>query len=200
MIRVASRPSTTGIRMSISTTSGRVRWHSSDAGPAVLGVAHHVDVGLGVIGAGGQGRPMRGPSSRRMTVRSSPSPTRREWRYLSQWYYTGKSGRGPVKAEIEKHYSARRQPQVHDVRRLPRHAREGKRDRCRPIATPDHFHAYISIIAMKSGKHVYCEKPLTHNIREARIVARVAKETKVATQMGKRRPLERGPSPDSRVD
>jgi predicted dehydrogenase len=52
------------------------------------------------------------------------------------------------------------------------------------IATPDHLHAYISIIAMKAGKHVYCEKPLTHNIREARLVARVAKETGVATQMG----------------
>ena len=52
------------------------------------------------------------------------------------------------------------------------------------IATPDHLHAYMSILAMKAGKHVYCEKPLTHNIREARLVARVAKETGVATQMG----------------
>ena len=52
------------------------------------------------------------------------------------------------------------------------------------IATPDHLHAYIAILAMKAGKHVYCEKPLTHNIREARLVARVAKETGVATQMG----------------
>ena len=52
------------------------------------------------------------------------------------------------------------------------------------IATPDHLHAYVSILAMKAGKHVYCEKPLTHNVREARLVARVAKETRVATQMG----------------
>jgi predicted dehydrogenase len=52
------------------------------------------------------------------------------------------------------------------------------------IATPDHLHAYVSILAMKAGKHVYCEKPLTHNIREARLVARVAKDTGVATQMG----------------
>ena len=52
------------------------------------------------------------------------------------------------------------------------------------IATPDHLHAFVSILAMKAGKHVYCEKPLTHNIREARLVARVAKETGVATQMG----------------
>ena len=52
------------------------------------------------------------------------------------------------------------------------------------IATPDHLHAFVSILAMKAGKHVYCEKPLTHNVREARLVARVAKETGVATQMG----------------
>ena len=37
---------------------------------------------------------------------------------------------------------------------------------------------------MRAGKHVYCEKPLTHNIWEARQVAQVAKETGVATQMG----------------
>jgi hypothetical protein len=52
------------------------------------------------------------------------------------------------------------------------------------VATPDHLHAYVSILAMQAGKHVYCEKPLTHNIREARLVARVARETGVATQMG----------------
>ena len=52
------------------------------------------------------------------------------------------------------------------------------------IATPDHLHAYVSILAMKAGKHVYCEKPLTHDIWEARNVARVARETGVATQMG----------------
>ena len=52
------------------------------------------------------------------------------------------------------------------------------------IATPDHLHAYVSILAMKAGKHVYCEKPLTHNVWEGRTVARVAKETGVATQMG----------------
>jgi predicted dehydrogenase len=52
------------------------------------------------------------------------------------------------------------------------------------VATPDHTHAIISIAAMKAGKHVYCEKPLTHNLWEARMVAKVAKETGVATQMG----------------
>ena len=52
------------------------------------------------------------------------------------------------------------------------------------IATPDHTHAVITLAAMRAGKHVYCQKPLTHTIYEARQVARVTKETGVVTQMG----------------
>jgi predicted dehydrogenase len=52
------------------------------------------------------------------------------------------------------------------------------------VATPDHTHAVISMAAMKAGKHVYCQKPLTHDVYEARMLAQAAKENKVATQMG----------------
>ena len=52
------------------------------------------------------------------------------------------------------------------------------------VATPDHTHAVISAAAMRAGKHVYCQKPLTHDVYEARMLAQIAKETKVATQMG----------------
>ncbi len=52
------------------------------------------------------------------------------------------------------------------------------------IATPDHTHAIITIDCMKAGKHVYCQKPLTHTVKEARDVTRIAKETGVVTQMG----------------
>lgn len=52
------------------------------------------------------------------------------------------------------------------------------------IGTPDHTHAVATVAALQSGRHVYCEKPLTHTISEARIVAETAKKYKRVTQMG----------------
>ncbi|MEZ7495068.1 Gfo/Idh/MocA family oxidoreductase [Leeuwenhoekiella aequorea] len=52
------------------------------------------------------------------------------------------------------------------------------------IATPDHNHAAPAIAAMKSGKHIYLQKPLTHDIYEARQLTEAAEKYKVVTQMG----------------
>lgn len=52
------------------------------------------------------------------------------------------------------------------------------------IATPDHTHAVIAMAAIKRGLHIYCEKPLTHSIWEARQLTLAAREAKVATQLG----------------
>lgn len=52
------------------------------------------------------------------------------------------------------------------------------------IATPDHTHAVIAMAAMRAGKHVYCQKPLTHDIAESRALAEAARTCKVTTQMG----------------
>ena len=52
------------------------------------------------------------------------------------------------------------------------------------IATPDHTHAIITMAAMNAGKHVYTQKPLTHDVYEARTLAEAAAKSKVATQMG----------------
>ncbi|HMK26593.1 MAG TPA: Gfo/Idh/MocA family oxidoreductase [Chitinophagaceae bacterium] len=52
------------------------------------------------------------------------------------------------------------------------------------ISTPDNVHAVATLAAMQLGKHVYTQKPLTHDIYEARILAQAAKKYKVVTQMG----------------
>jgi len=52
------------------------------------------------------------------------------------------------------------------------------------VSTPDHMHAPIAVAAMQLGKHVFCQKPLTHTVAEARRVREVARQNRVVTQMG----------------
>ncbi len=52
------------------------------------------------------------------------------------------------------------------------------------VSTPDHMHAFIGLDAMRQGKHVYCQKPLTHNVWEARQMALQAKKSNVITRLG----------------
>lgn len=52
------------------------------------------------------------------------------------------------------------------------------------VSTPDHMHAPIALSAMQLGKHVYCQKPLTHSIYETRALTKFAREKKLITQMG----------------
>ena len=60
------------------------------------------------------------------------------------------------------------------------------------IATPNHHHALPALIAMQLGKNVYCEKPVCHDIAEARALRAMAAKTKVATQMGNQGHCEDG--------
>jgi predicted dehydrogenase len=52
------------------------------------------------------------------------------------------------------------------------------------IATPNHWHATMAVWAMRAGKHVYCEKPATHNVKEGRLMAEAMAGTKKLCQVG----------------
>jgi len=52
------------------------------------------------------------------------------------------------------------------------------------VSIPDHNHAFATTMALHLGKHVYCQKPLTHSVYEARYITRLAAKSKLATQMG----------------
>src|SRR4051812_44390038 len=61
---------------------------------------------------------------------------------------------------------------------------EGKNIDSVNVSTPDHMHAPIALSAMQLGKHVYCQKPLAHDVFETRVLTRYAREKKLITQMG----------------
>jgi predicted dehydrogenase len=78
----------------------------------------------------------------------------------------------------EKHSGARR---FVDFRKL---YDEAKTFDAVVVSTCEHTHAFATLPALQMGKHVYCEKPLTHSVWEARIIREAAAKAKVATQMG----------------
>jgi hypothetical protein len=60
------------------------------------------------------------------------------------------------------------------------------------VSTPDHCHGIIAATAMKLGKHIYCQKPLVQTVHEARVLRQLAREKKLATQMGNQGSAEPG--------
>jgi predicted dehydrogenase len=62
--------------------------------------------------------------------------------------------------------------------------KEGQHIDAVTVSTPDHIHAVAALAAIRAGKHVYCQKPLTHTLRECRELTRAAEAAKVATSMG----------------
>jgi predicted dehydrogenase len=100
---------------------------------------------------------------------------------------TGIAGREPCQKIVDGYYGAQqRSGQGHgcgtytDFRELL----EKQKDLdAVVVCTTDHLHATVSAAAMKKGKHVFCQKPLTHTIYEARRIAEIARETGVATQI-----------------
>ena len=111
--------------------------------------------------------------------------------YLSWNWTQGKeqrlAGREPARRAVDEHYAKQKNSGKYQGCKTYADFREllAKEDvDAVMIATPDHAHAVITMAAIKRGKHVYCEKPLTYSVEEARTVAEAAKKAKVATQLG----------------
>lgn len=151
-------------------------------GPRFVPPSEKVNIAL--VGAGNRGRgnvrALMALSDAQVIAVADPAES---------FQYTGRipemGGRRPMCAEVEKHYQATtpnfRCTGYADFRVLLEKEKAVDAIVC---ATPDHLHALVSVLSMRSGRHMYCEKPLTHNLWEAREVARVARETGVATQLG----------------
>ena len=99
----------------------------------------------------------------------------------------GMGGREPAKRLIEAYYGSRKGSGTYngcaaynDYRELLE--KEKDLDAVY-VATPDHWHAPVSLAAMKRRKHVLCQKPMTHTIGDARRMAQMAREMKVATSL-----------------
>jgi predicted dehydrogenase len=184
--------------MSHSTKPSRRKFLKASVGAAALFtiVPRHVlggkgfvapsdKVNVALVGAGGQGRTNARELFKEADAQIIAVADPAQSFSLERFYFKGLGGRKNVQKEVEEHYSGStpnfRCADYEDFRIMLEKEKAIDAILC---ATPDHLHAYVSTVAMRSGKHVYCEKPLTHNIWEARHVARVAKETGLATQMG----------------
>jgi len=145
-------------------------------------------INLAFIGTGGQGivnlkRLLDFPEIRVIAVCDV-----NEVSDYSEFYFGGTAGREPARQIAEQSY-AKQQPSgtykgvdtYTDFRQM---LQERKDIDAVLVATPDHVHAVASMAAMKMGKHVYCEKPLTNTVYEARKLGEAARQYKVATQMG----------------
>jgi predicted dehydrogenase len=141
-------------------------------------------VNIGIVGTGGQSmfsiKELCNLEDVQITTIADPAEI---WK--NDILYSSDTGRAPTKKFIEDYYSGKTPnyqiSEYQDFRKMIANEKSLDAIVC---ATPDNTHAYVSIYAMRAGKHVYCEKPLTHNIWEARKMREVAREQKVATQMG----------------
>ncbi|MBD3626724.1 Gfo/Idh/MocA family oxidoreductase [Cyclobacterium sp.] len=155
----------------------------------VLGGKGHVapsdKVNVGMIGVGGKGRQNALDLMKLDDVQITAIADPGEYWDLANFYYRSIAGRGPVKRMVEDFYEDRTKNyklnEYLDFREMLE-KEQGLDAIC--CSTPDNTHAVVTYASMKLGKHVYCEKPLTHNIREARMIKKLTEETGLATQMG----------------
>lgn len=137
------------------------------AGAAALGWTSRVQAAnanerivLGIVGCGGQGSNLARMFARLADIAyvCDPDPSHRE--------------------KLQKSVGARNA--VGDLRRIL----DDKSVDAVVVATPDHWHAPAAILACQAGKHVYVEKPQSHNLRESRLLVDAARRNKVVVQHG----------------
>ncbi|MCH9022884.1 MAG: Gfo/Idh/MocA family oxidoreductase, partial [Planctomycetes bacterium] len=159
---------------------------------SVLGVTGQIPpserVNIAVIGTGGQGivniKALLGESDARIVALCDVN----EESDYSRFYYRGTAGLGPALKVVNAGYA--KQTKSGSYKGCSTHhdfvemLDSQKNIDAVLIATPDHVHAIASLAAIKRGKHVYCEKPLTHSVYETRVVTEAARKAGVATQMG----------------
>ncbi len=146
------------------------------------------NINLAIIGVGGQGtHDMQQLMTREGTrVVAVADPVRRA--DYSKFYFGGFKGRDPAKELVEDYYANQAKSGSYkgcatyeDYREML--VQEKDIDAV-VVATTDNVHAVATMAAIKAGKHVYTEKPLTHDIYEARAIAEAARKAGVMTQMG----------------
>ena len=146
-------------------------------------VAPSDKINIGIVGAGGQSmfsvRELMKLNDVQLVSVADPAEL-----VKPKVLYNSETGRLPFKKFIEDGYSQKSMKSTISTYEDFREMLSKEDIDAVVCATPDNTHAYVSITSMRAGKHVYCEKPLAHNIWEARKMREVAKETGVATQMG----------------
>lgn len=140
------------------TLAGAASLHAADANRKLV---------LGIIGPGGMGM---------NHVRSLITYKDVEISYVCD---PDENRAGQAAVAVEKALGRRPQT-VKDMRRIL----EDKAVDAVFIATPDHWHSPASVLAVDAGKHVYVEKPVSHNIREGRLLVEAARRNKRAVQVG----------------
>ena len=143
---------------------------------------------VAVIGTGGQGIVNIKNLLKHADVKITAICDVAEFWDNSKIYYRHNGGRQPALKTIENHFRNGNAEGFHgcavhvDFRAMLEKA-DNDIDAVL-VATPNHVHAVACMAAIQAGKGVYCEKPLTHSVYEARSVAQAAREAKVATQLG----------------
>jgi len=164
------------------------------AGPGQIPPSERVNVA--VIGTGGQGivniKALLGESEARIVALCDVN----EESDYSRFYYRGTAGLQPALKVVNAGYAEQRKTGSykgcaghHDFVEM---LDSQKNIDAVLIATPDHVHAIASLAAIQRGKHVYCEKPLTHSVYETRVVTEAVRVAGVATQMGNQGHSEEG--------